>query len=951
MGFQTEPIESPAPEAVNPSTIRWFGFRLSLYLQLSCIRDSARRMQFRVSRIAAPCALSACLLAARFGFAQPEGVELPVVIERFDAEYPANTTTPTPVSVVLFVSIDVHGHVTRAEVAESGGAAFDRAAQSAVAHWRFRSAQRDGKPVPVRIRVPFTFPARDRAAAPAAADPPSIDVTAASALTAANEPAQAGASEKHAQTNTEATALGHAIHPRGESAGDRGTLPNDRSAAKDSTASVALQDATTPVASEGAQAAMKRSTEVIVQGHYRAPTRGSSDFHIDVGELARVPRKNAAEMLQLAPGILLTNEGGEGHAHQVFLRGFDAREGQDIEFSVGGVPINEAGNLHGNGHADANFIIPETVLSLRVLEGPFDPRQGNFAVAGSADYRLGLERRGLTLKSTLGSYGTQRILGLWGPGGLSRCTFGAVELYKTDGFGQNRDAQRASAVAQYEGRFGETGSYRVTGQGYSANYHSAGVIREDDYRAGRIGFFDTYDPRQGGDSSRFSLAADLEQSINDTLFREQIYLIRRDLRLRKNFTGYLLDVQQPAQNPHSQRGDGIDLSVDSWTLGSRGSSRVREKIGSLIQELEVGYSARGDFGNGTQLRMQSHNGVPYHRDVDVQYALGDIGLYADANLRLLNWLSLRGGLRGNYFSYNVLDRCAQQQVRQPSRSNPPGDESCLSSQDFGMYRDPTQRASTATTALLPRGSVILTPALGVMLSLSYGQGVRSIDPIYISQDIKTPFARVDAYEAGIAYSRTLSTTQLVTRAAAFRTHVERDLIFNESAGRNTLANGTTRNGILAAVRWTGSFFDQSLNATLVESRFDDTGYVVPYVPNWVVRSDTALHHELPFEIAGSPIHAAAGVGVTFVGKRPLPYDQLSDPVLNLDASASLEWKRFELGFEITNLLDRRYRLGEYNYTSDFHSADQPTLVPVRHFAAGPPRMLFVTLAVRFGGQS
>jgi iron complex outermembrane recepter protein len=137
----------------------------------------------------------------------------------------------------------------------------------------------------------------------------------------------------------------------------------------------------------------------------------------------------------------------------------------------------------------------------------------------------------------------------------------------------------------------------------------------------------------------------------------------------------------------------------------------------------------------------------------------------------------------------------------------------------------------------------------------------------------------------------------------------------------------------------------------VESRFDDTGYVVPYVPNWVVRSDTALHRELPFEIAGSPINAAVGVGVTFVGRRPLPYDQLSDPVLNLDASASLEWKRFELGVEITNLLDRRYRLGEYNYTSDFHGADQPTLVPVRHFAAGPPRMLFVTLAVRLGDQS
>src|SRR5207244_12164439 len=68
--------------------------------------------------------------------------------------------------------------------------------------------------------------------------------------------------------------------------------------------------------------------------------------------------------------VLLTNEGGEGHAEQVFLRGFDAREGQDVEFSVDGVPINESGNFHGNGYSDTHFIIPELVQSLRVLEGP-----------------------------------------------------------------------------------------------------------------------------------------------------------------------------------------------------------------------------------------------------------------------------------------------------------------------------------------------------------------------------------------------------------------------------------------------------------------------------------------------------------------------------------------------------------------------------------------------------
>ncbi|MCE7960580.1 MAG: Plug domain-containing protein, partial [Acidobacteria bacterium ACB2] len=110
---------------------------------------------------------------------------------------------------------------------------------------------------------------------------------------------------------------------------------------------------------------------------------------MEVGELQVVPRRSAADFLKLAPGILLTNEGGEGHPEQIFLRGFDAREGQDLELTVDGVPINELGNLHGNGFSDLNFLIPELVENLRVLEGPFDPRQGNFAVAGSADRTSG----------------------------------------------------------------------------------------------------------------------------------------------------------------------------------------------------------------------------------------------------------------------------------------------------------------------------------------------------------------------------------------------------------------------------------------------------------------------------------------------------------------------------------------------------------------------------------
>jgi iron complex outermembrane receptor protein len=76
---------------------------------------------------------------------------------------------------------------------------------------------------------------------------------------------------------------------------------------------------------------------------------------------------------------------------------------------------------------------------------------------------------------------------------------------------------------------------------------------------------------------------------------------------------------------------------------------------------------------------------------------------------------------------------------------------------------------------------------------------------------------------------------------------------------------------------------------------------------------------------------------------------VSGTIFTIDASASVAWSNYQLRFSVTNLLDTQYRLGEYNYASDFNSQAQPTLVPDRTFTAGPPRALFLTLGFNFGG--
>ena len=134
---------------------------------------------------------------------------------------------------------------------------------------------------------------------------------------------------------------------------------------------------------------------------------------------------------------------------------------------VNGDVVNQVGNLHGNGYADLHFIIPELVQALRVVEGPYDPRQGNFAVAGSADYELGLTRRGLTgeLRGRLVRHAAraaavgladQRQPQLRRASSSTRPTASA----------QNRDARRATALGQLEDKLGEDGLWRLTTGAY-----------------------------------------------------------------------------------------------------------------------------------------------------------------------------------------------------------------------------------------------------------------------------------------------------------------------------------------------------------------------------------------------------------------------------------------------------------------------------------------------------
>ncbi|MFO0559208.1 MAG: TonB-dependent receptor plug domain-containing protein [Polyangiales bacterium] len=712
-----------------------------------------------------------------------------------------------------------------------------------------------------------------------------------------------------------------------------------RSASAEPPANGAPEASSTSEPQEGAQRGPLREEGVRVRGNAVTPPRSASDAPITIGRMRDIPRANAADMLRLAPGIFLTNGLGEGHAEQVFLRGFDARLGQDIEFSYDGVPVNEPGHPHSHGYADTHSIIPEVVDQLRVLEGPFDPRQGDFAVAGSAQYTLRVRERGARIQYRFGSFGTHRLVGVLAPEGEAPGTFVAAELARSDGFGANRAFERMTVNAGYERRVG-TVNVRALATSYLTRYGSAGVLRDDDYRSGRVGFYDTYDATQGGDVTRHSVSVNLDAgSLGATLWGTY-----RTFRLRENFTGFLLDVQRPGQSPHEQRGDSLEQTNSSFDVGTRAFGKLRTVFNRLPQVLEIGAYGRFVRGDNSQRRMRFGTNIPYATDFEFSPSLANIALYADLDLRPVRWLAIRGGIRVDGYHYDVLDHCA---TRGSYVRGAPLDTECPSADRSG-YRNPETRRGASGLIAQPRATVIFGPFSGVSFALAYGSGSRSADATYLGDGEVAPFAPIQSGEAGVTFNRDRGGWNLSARALGFLTHVDRDLIFDEAQGRNALAKGTTRYGGLAAMRATNSWLDLAMHVTYARATFDETGLLVPYVPALVARLDASVLFPLPIKIRDRHLTISAGTGWSLVSQRPLPLSEKSEPILTGDAQVSLRWQHVELGFFCTNILDARYSWAQYNYVSDFRSQEFPTRIATRHFTAAPPRNVGLMLTIHIG---
>ncbi len=143
-----------------------------------------------------------------------------------------------------------------------------------------------------------------------------------------------------------------------------------------------------------------------------APPNFASQMTVTGDDLNARPVTRPGEILEAAPGLIVTQHSGEGKANQYFLRGYNLDHGTDLAITVDDMPINMRTHAHGQGYSDLNWLMPETVNSLEIRKGPYFADIGDFGSAGALNIGLIDSVAKTTASVTMGSFGYERLFGM-----------------------------------------------------------------------------------------------------------------------------------------------------------------------------------------------------------------------------------------------------------------------------------------------------------------------------------------------------------------------------------------------------------------------------------------------------------------------------------------------------------------------------------------------------------
>ena len=187
-----------------------------------------------------------------------------------------------------------------------------------------------------------------------------------------------------------------------------------------------------------------------------------------------------------------------------------------------------------------------------------------------------------------------------------------------------------------------TDGLSLTGMAYTNTWNSSDQNALRAYTTGQQGLYGTFDPTDGGDTSRFSLSGRVAQTLDDGSWKANAYLVKYTMDLWNNYT---YDTADPVNGDQfHQRDDRI--------YGGGGASRTfNGTFGSLPTETVLGVQTRDDniitalnFSNQRQLL------APYIYD---HVNEGNAAIYGENTVHWTDWLRTVVGWRGDYYNASI----------------------------------------------------------------------------------------------------------------------------------------------------------------------------------------------------------------------------------------------------------------------------------------------------------
>lgn len=270
-----------------------------------------------------------------------------------------------------------------------------------------------------------------------------------------------------------------------------------------------------------------------------APVTSSSTRSFTGEQVLARPFAQPTEALEIVPGLIVAQHSGSGKATQYFLRGFALDHGNDLALTLDGMPLNMPSHGHGQGYADANFIIPELFSSVVVRKGPYFADEGAFASAGAVHMQYVDKLRDGLASVSGGSFGWARsvVAKSWavGDGELLGVAEGnhyngpwevAENTKKLNGFFRWSQGTQANGLS-------------LTGMAYSNHWNATDQIPARSVDQGLLSRWGTLDPTQRGNSTRYSLSGRWSQADQNSFSRVEGFAIRSTLNLFDMTTGIL----------------------------------------------------------------------------------------------------------------------------------------------------------------------------------------------------------------------------------------------------------------------------------------------------------------------------------------------------------------------------------------------------------------------------